>query len=157
MRRLCGTTTVTGLAIIEVTDPKAILEHCTAAGRTSEPERVARRLGHGLRFCSLLENGQIVANTWLIRSGARFLDEAMLKFELHSDASCLRDLYVRPESRGQRIFARFIGMLESGPLVGKRELWSCVDADNRASRAAHSHAGFELPATVSSLLDNPGI
>jgi hypothetical protein len=137
--------------IVEVDDVDGILAHGRAVGRDPEVARVRQRLGHGLRFFSLLEGETVVANSWAVRGGARFLDEAMLVFALAPDAACLRDVHVRPADRGRGLFRKLVEGLEHGPLEGIRDLWSCVDAANRASVAAHRRADFATAGEVSTV------
>jgi hypothetical protein len=137
--------------VVEVDDVDGILSHGHAVGRRADVERVGQRRGHGLRFFSLLEGETVVANTWAVRGGARFLDEAMLVFELSPDAACLRDVQVRHADRGRGLFRRLVEGLEHGPLQGIRHLWSCVEAGNRASIAAHRRAQFVPAGQVSTI------
>lgn len=140
-----------GCRVVEVDDVDGILSHGGAVGRDAEVARVRQRLGHGLRFFSLLEGETVVANTWAVRGGARFLDEAMLVLKLAPDAACLRDVYVRQADRGRGLFRQLVEGLEHGPLDGIRDLWSCVEAGNRASIAAHRRAKFAPAGEVSTV------
>jgi GNAT superfamily N-acetyltransferase len=137
--------------VVEVDDVEGILSHGHQAGRDSEAERVRQRRRHGLRFFSLLEHDTVVANTWAVRGGARFLDEAMLVLQLAPDAACLRDVFVRPADRGRGIFRQLVESLEHGPLDGISDLWSCVEAGNLASIAAHRRAAFAPAGEVSTV------
>jgi GNAT superfamily N-acetyltransferase len=137
--------------IVEVDDAGGILAHGRAVGRDVPVERVRQRLRHGLRCFSLLEGDRVVANTWAVRGGVRFLDEAMLVLELGPDAACLRDVQVRPADRGRGLFRQLVERLEQGPLDGIRDLWSCVEAGNRASVAAHRRAAFAIAGEVSTV------
>jgi GNAT superfamily N-acetyltransferase len=139
------------LRVAEVDDVDGILAHGRAAGRDATPERVRQRLQHGLRFFSLIEHDTIVANTWALRGGARFLDEAMLVLRLGPDAACLRDVFVRPAERGRGLFRQLVEGLEHGPLSGICDLWSCVEAGNLASIAAHERAAFSIAGEVSTV------
>jgi GNAT superfamily N-acetyltransferase len=137
--------------VVELDDVEAILSHGHATGRDAGAERVQQRRRHGLRFFSLLEGDTVVASTWAVRGGARFLDEAMLVLKLAPDAACLRDVFVRQADRGRGIFRQLVESLEAGPLDGISDLWSCVEAGNRASIAAHRRAAFETAGEVSTV------
>jgi GNAT superfamily N-acetyltransferase len=131
--------------VAELAGEEAIMADCAAVQRGTSLERVRQRSARGLRFFSLREQGRVVANTWLAAGGERFLDEAMLVFELAPDDACLRDVFVNPADRGRGLFARLVATLAAGPLHGRRALWSCVERSNAASIAAHRRAGF-VPA-----------
>ncbi len=105
----------------------------------------------GLRFFSLRRAGRSIANTWAIRGGERFLDEAMLVFEFGAADACLRDMYVEVGARGAGVFAQFVRALESGPLAGIERIWSCVEANNAASIAAHRRGGFATAGSVTAI------
>lgn len=153
MRRRCaaGTTTGDALEIVRIVDDAAVLADCRAIGRQAQAERCALRRRAGLHFFSLRRAGRSIANTWAIRGGERFLDEAMLVFELGANDACLRDMYVDDAERGKRVFGQFVRALEAGPLAGIERLWSCVEAGNAASLFAHRHCSFEAVGDVSTL------
>lgn len=155
MRRRCGTPVATQTPageVVEIDDLDALLADCASIGRQTSPERCRLRRRRGLRFFSFRHDGASVANTWLVRGGERFLDEAMLAFELGPDEACLRDMFVRPAARGRGAFASFVLALERGPLAGAASLWSCVEDGNAASIAAHRRAGFESHGKVGAMV-----
>jgi hypothetical protein len=136
------------LALAELHAEEAILADCSAVWRETRRERVCQRRARGLRFFSLREAGRVVANTWVADGGERFLDEAMLVFELDPQEACLRDAFVNPADRGRGLFSDFITTLERGPLEHIGAMWSCVEHSNATSVAAHRRAGFTVAGDV---------
>ncbi len=150
-RRCTSSDTVSHDQIVELSDVTEILADCSAAGRPAQAARAEQRLRRGLKFCSYRVHGAVVANAWVALGSERFLDEAMLVFGLGPDMACLRDVFVSPQSRGRRIFARLVEAISAGPCHGISLLWSCVEADNQASVKAHRNAGFHVAGRVVAL------
>lgn len=151
MRRHCKPDEVGSYEVVRLHEDDRVLADCRSIGRQAQLDRCIRRRLAGLQFHSLRHGGLSIANTWTIRGGERFLDEAMLAFELGANDACLRDMYVHHDQRGRGVFAQFVRALEAGPLAGIARLWSCVERDNVASIAAHRRAGFEAVGEVSAI------
>lgn len=132
-------------AIAELAEPRGadeIMTDCLACGRSADAMRTEQRLRLGMRYFSLRRDGRVIAGTWAIRGGERFLDESMLAFDLDMQSASLRDVFVHPAHRGTGAFAELIDAVQSGPLRGIDGLWSFVDPRNAASIRAHERSGF---------------
>lgn len=112
-----------------------------AFDRGFSEERLRARFAHGLRFFVLREEGRVVATTWVVREGERFIDEAGLGVVAGNGVLSLRDVFVSASERGK---GRFRVLLDAvlGREPGARAVWSVVDRGNRASRRAHEGYGF---------------
>lgn len=112
-----------------------------AFDRGFSEDRLRARFEHGLRFLVLREEGRVVATTWLVRKGERFIDEAGVGIVVGNGVLSLRDVFVAASERGRGRFAILLdAMLAREP--GARALWSVVEHGNRASRRAHERYGF---------------
>lgn len=115
-------------------------------GHRLRPERAERRLANGLRFLRFDIDGAAVASTWLAGTGGRYLDEFGWLAPMTADECWVRDVFVAPSRRGQRLFARVVATLAQGLERPMRRVLSDVDWDNPASMQAHRSAGFEVIA-----------
>lgn len=115
-------------------------------GHRLRPERAERRLANGLRFLRFELDGATVASTWLAGTTGRYLDEFNWLAPMAADECWLRDVFVAPSRRGQRLFARVVATLANGLERPMRRVLSDVDWDNPASMHAHRSAGFEVIA-----------
>ncbi len=136
--------------LVAIESPEDIVADCAATGRASSLERARMRADHGMRYFCLREEGRSIAGAWITHT-RRFLDEAMLLFELGPGDACMRDVFVAPGRRGERVFSRLVAALVGGPLQGGSALWSCVDARNAASVHAHQRCGFESLSRIRTL------
>ncbi len=115
-------------------------------GHRLRPDRAERRLANGLRFLRFELDGTTVASTWLAGSDGRYLDEFGWLAPMAADECWVRDVFVAPSRRGQRLFARLVATLAHGLERPMRRVLSDVDWDNAASLQAHRSAGFEVIA-----------
>lgn len=122
---------------------EAILLVHAQLGHRLRGERARRRLDNGLQFLSFAIDTAPVVSTW-IATTARYLDELNWLLPIGGDDLWLRDVFVAPALRGQRLFVDLVERLAPRGGQTHRRLWSDVDWDNRASMSAHAAAGFEL-------------
>jgi GNAT superfamily N-acetyltransferase len=112
-----------------------------AFDRGFSEERLRARFEHGLRLFVLREEGRVVATTWVIREGERFIDEAGAGIAAGNGVLCLRDVFVSASERGKGRFAILLdAVLARAP--GALAVRSVVDRGNRSSRRAHERYGF---------------
>ncbi len=91
--------------LVAIESPEDIVADCAATGRASSLERARMRADHGMRYFCLREEGRSIAGAWITHT-RRFLDEAMLLFELGPGDACMRDVFVAPGRRGERVFSQ---------------------------------------------------
>lgn len=125
-----------------VAAPAEILHVHGLLGHRIRPERIAMRHMHGLRFVLMSRGGQPLAATWLLQGGTRYIDELCWGFPLASSELWLRDVFVRPDSRGQGLFRTLVHASAKLLAPDWTSVWSDVDTDNVASMKAHHAAGF---------------
>jgi GNAT superfamily N-acetyltransferase len=125
--------------------------------RWGDLDRVHRRFRHGLRFFALAaraaQPGQAERHpgwTWVAAGVPRYIDELRWQVPLGASQAWLRDVFVDPAQRGQRLFAVLVEAITQR--LGGVELFSDVVAGNRASLAAHAGLGFEAFARVPALM-----
>jgi GNAT superfamily N-acetyltransferase len=124
--------------------------------RWGDLERVQRRFRHGLRFFALARSdarpGQAEGHpgwTWVAAGVPRYIDELRWQVPLGASQAWLRDVFVNPAQRGQRLFAVLVEAIAQQ--LGGAELFSDVVSDNAASLAAHAGVGFEAFGRVPAL------
>lgn len=135
-------------------DTARVASLTAALDRRVNEARIAQRLRLGVRYFALLDgpgqDARPVAATWCV-TGARYLDEFALRVPLDAGQWWVRDAWVAPHRRGQRLFTRLVDAV-SRALVRQQPVvcWSDVDADNLASLRAHEAAGFARVGEASS-------
>jgi len=113
-----------------------------ALGRHFPEERLRTRFERGLRFFALRKGDRVVATTWIIGPGERFIDEAGVGLIVESDALSQRDVFVAPAERGHGLYALMMdAVVARSP--GLRKLWALVEGWNRTSLRAHRRYGYE--------------
>ncbi len=124
--------------------------------RWGDLARVHRRFRHGLRFFALAAldapPGQADAHpgwTWVAAGVPRYIDELRWQVPLGASQGWLRDAFVDPARRGQRLFAMLVEAIARR--LGGAELFSDVVAGNAASLAAHAGGGFRAFGQVPAL------
>lgn len=130
--------------------PEILLGHALH-GRNIPPQRLQRRFAHGLRFFQLWNGDALAASTWILRGGARYIDELALAFPIAADELWVRDIFVAPEQRGQQLFSRLLATLVDQVFPHSSNVWSDVDRDNAASVRAHCTSGFRVAMRLRAL------
>ena len=123
----------------------------TTLGHRLTPERVERRQRNGLLFFALQVDGIVVASTWIVTGGQRYIDELGWALALGSDAFWLRDVFVAPAWRGRGVFQAFIAAIARDHVRPCQAVWSDVDWVNAQSMRAHLSAGFEVRSRLRAL------
>ncbi len=119
-------------------------------GRAIPKSRLQARLGHGMRFYVLRENGRAVCTAWLATGPERFIDEAAVGLTIPANGLWLRDIFVPPSERGRGRFQQLLdGALAFHP--DATTLWSDVHVSNVASLRAHLRYGFRPVGAVRAL------
>ncbi len=117
-------------------------------GRGSSEAHLNARYAQGLRFYELKKKEKTMATTWIVLPGRRFIDEVGYHFPVDEKALWLRDIFVLPHARGQRIFSIFLDILLHRVFSGARVMWSDTESKNTASLKAHLHYGFDVTDTL---------
>ena len=120
----------------EVAQTYRALEHRHPAGR---PER---RFANGLRFGRLWLGERIAGSLWVVHDGHRYVDEMNWRLPVGPRQFWLRDVFIAPALRGQRLFLQMLHLVARQWLAEFECAWSDVDWDNAASMQAHRAAGF---------------
>lgn len=128
-----------------VTDTYRALGHRHPAGR---PER---RFANGLRFGRLWHGTQVAGSLWVVHDAHRYIDELNWRLPVSARQFWLRDVFIAPDRRGQRLFLQMLHFVARDWLPGFDAAWSDVDWDNAASLRAHLAAGFLVRHRVRSL------
>jgi len=129
----------------EVAETYRALDHRHPAGR---PER---RFANGLRFGRLWMGERIAGSLWVVHDGHRYIDELNWRLPVGARQFWLRDVFIAPPLRGQRLFLQMLHLVARQWLAEFECAWSDVDWDNAASMQAHRAAGFVVRHRVQSL------
>jgi GNAT superfamily N-acetyltransferase len=122
--------------------PADILDAHARLRHRIRPDRIQMRHAHGLQFVLLSRGDQPLGSTWLVHGGMRYIDEFCWGFPLGPNELWVRDVFVRPDARGQGIFAALLQASTQIVAPDWTSIWSDVDADNLPSLKAHYGAGF---------------
>lgn len=145
-----------GIVDLEAPSVEAILHQHALLGHRLSAERARRRLDNSLTFRVFAVDGKPAVSTW-IATGARYLDELNWLLPMAPTDVWLRDVFVAPAQRGQRLFADLVEWLAPSDDKTGRRVWSDVDWDNRGSMNAHVAAGFEVAHRVRAVQGPAGI
>jgi GNAT superfamily N-acetyltransferase len=126
----------------------AIAATLSALGHHLAPARLDRRLANDLSFLRFDLEGQAIASTWVAGPGGRYIDELSWLMPIGADEFWLRDVFVAPKHRGQRLLSHISAAVATLAGHGSRRVWSDVDRVNRQSVRAHESAGFKALARV---------
>ena len=110
------------------------------------------RFSNGLLFYVLLdENKSFIASLWVHPEGIRFVDEIGVTFKSQQRDIWLRDGYVRPIYRGQRLLQQLILHTVLKDYSDKDIIWSDTERSNQSSLRFHKKAGFKDEGVVCTL------
>jgi GNAT superfamily N-acetyltransferase len=142
-----------GLRLEELKAPQlgAVHETYRALAHRHPAGRPERRFANGLRFGRLWVAGELAGSLWVAQGGHRYIDEMNWRLPLTEEQFWVRDAYVAPSHRGQRLFAHLLRAVADTWLPKFDCAWSDVDWDNEASLRAHRAAGFEVRHRVRAL------
>lgn len=141
----------TRFACEQIDDPDAVIQVYRALGRETPDTVLRRRCAAGLRFAVLRDRGDVIATAFVVPCGERFVDECALGFALPQGSLWLRDVYVVPERRGERLFGVLLDAVVARSFPGTREVLSDVRSHDERSLHAHAVYGFEPIGMVESL------
>ena len=110
--------------------------------RNLPAERARLRFSRGLCLYALEDQGHVLATTWLIRDGERFIDELGIGFRASGNHVWLRDVYVNPEHRGRGHFGQLLNAIRARSGNQIESFSSSVLVNNAASLRAHRKFGF---------------
>lgn len=127
------------------------------AGQLAELERTYARLGHrhatgrperrfanGLRFGRLWVGERLAGSLWVVHDAHRYIEELCWRLPVPARQFWLRDVFITPALRGQRLFLQMLHAVAREWVPGFEGAWSDVDWGNTASMRAHAAAGFAL-------------
>ena len=135
----------------EVSNTAGIVAALAAVEHRIPERRMQQRLRNGLRFIRFDLGGVPAATTWLVHGGSRYIDELNWLLPIGAEELWIRDVFVAPAFRRNRLFtgiASALVGLDGGP---PRRVWSDVDWVDTASRGAHAAAGFQSVTRVRAL------
>jgi len=124
-------------------DAKTIEEIHYAIGHTISRARIGQRLARGLVFYEGRLKEELVATTWMVMPGTRFIDEIGLHLAVSDHSVWIRDVFVSPRVRGRRMFSQFVDAILISHCPNSDLIWSDVACDDAASLRAHAAYGFE--------------
>jgi len=130
--------------------PEAVIETYRALGRAVPETWLRRRCDLGQRFFVLRDGDQVLATTFVLAGGERFLDEFAQGLAMPAASFWLRDVYVVPARRGERLFGTLLDAVLARRFPDTRELLSDVRRDDAPSLRAHRRYGFEECGAVES-------
>lgn len=134
---------------------RAVLDVYKSVGRynyyegADDDARMEARVKNGMRFFAAIQNNEVIAYLWMHSTSDRFFDEIGLFLAKGADNLWLRDMYVTPRHRGQRLFVNTLNAVICQYFPDCRYLYSDVDHDNSPSLRAHQHLGMEEIGKVS--------
>ncbi len=129
----------------------AVTETYRALGHTHPAGRPERRFANGLRFGRLWYGGQLAGSLWVVHDAHRYIDEMNWRLPVSARQFWLRDVFIAPGLRGQRLFLQMLHLVARQWLPTFDSAWSDVDWDNATSLRAHLAAGFLVRHRVRSL------
>lgn len=106
---------------------------------SDDDTRMASRLRHGMKFYTAFEGDKVIAYLWLHSGSYRFFNEIGIFIKHGPNDLWLRDVYVVPGKRGQRIFRDVIRAVIQEYYPNTRNLYSDAMRDNSASLKAHKN------------------
>lgn len=121
-----------------------IIEAHSRLGRKISSERIERRFKHGLRFFLLWKGDALVGSTWAVSDSDRYIDEFAWSLPLRPDEIWLRDVFIAPKARGNKLFTHMTKLMTYTVNPGCTKIWSDVDWKNKPSMRAHLGAGFQI-------------
>jgi len=136
---------LTASQIDAVAETYRVLGHRHPAGRPQ------RRFANRLRFGRLWLGNQIAGSLWVVHDAHRYIDEMNWRLPVGTREFWLRDVFIAPALRGQRLFLQMLHLVAEQWLPSFEGAWSDVDWDNAASMRAHAAAGFEVRHRVRAL------
>ncbi len=139
------------LEVHALDDEAAIQAAHASVGHRIAPQRLQRRLHNGLEFLRFDLSSVPVATTWVAGSRGRYVDELNWLLPIGGGEYWVRDVFVSPASRGQRVFNSVSAALAQRAGGPPRPVWSDVDWPHAQSMRAHASAGFSVVARVRSL------
>ncbi|MBL8342552.1 MAG: hypothetical protein JNL30_13870 [Rubrivivax sp.] len=128
-----------------------VLQTYRDLGHRHPEGRPQRRFANRLRFGRLWMGEQIVASIWVAQGVHRYIDELNWRLPMRHDQFWVRDVFVAPAWRGQRLFQSLLRLVAAQWLEHFHSAWSDVDWSNATSIKAHVAAGFEVRHRVRSL------
>ena len=108
--------------------------------------RALERLGDGCHFYSRIEEGRLAHWGWMVEQQEEtHLSEVGQSLRLPPGSATLFDYYTPPEFRGRGYYRESLRRMlsDAAALPATERIFIAVEADNRPSRAAIEHAGFE--------------
>lgn len=129
----------------------AVAETYRALGHRHPAGRPERRFANGLRFGRLWLHDQIAGSLWVVHDAHRYVDELNWRLPVSARQFWLRDVFIAPALRGQRLFLQMLHLVAREWIPAFESAWSDVDWDNAASMRAHQGAGFLVRHRVRSL------
>jgi len=136
------------------TSASEIIDICKSVSRynyypgSDDNTRTASRLRHGVRFYVAFEGDKVIAYLWLHSDSHRFFNEAGIFIGHGRNDLWLRDVYVAPEKRGQRVFRDVISAVIQEYYPNAHNLYSDVMRNNEASLKAHKSLGMTVVGHV---------
>lgn len=136
------------------TDASEIIDVYKSVGRyncdpgSDDDTRVASRIRNGMKFYAAFQGDMVIAYLWLHSVSHRFFDEIGVFVKHGSNDLWLRDVYVVPEKRGQRVFGTVISAIIREYYPDSCTLYSDVMSGNKASLAAHENLGLTVVGHV---------
>lgn len=125
------------------------VEHLYGAiGHRTSIQRITQRFSQRLRFYEGRRNGELVATTWMVMPGSRFVDEIGLHLVVPAESIWIRDIFVKPQARGQGVFGAFVSAIQFYFHPHCRAVWSDVSLEDRSSLRAHVATGFKKRALL---------
>jgi GNAT superfamily N-acetyltransferase len=118
-------------------------------GRRGNLDRIRRRFDYGLRCFAVEDDSTLIAWVW-VAPVVRYLDELQWLIPLDATQVWLRDAFVAPACRGQRLMETL--MWKAWDKVGRPARYlSDVETSNRSSMRLHLRMGFSEVAVVRSV------
>ena len=114
-------------------------------------ERARRRFGRGLCLYALEDQGRVLATTWIIRNGERFIDELGIGLAASGNKVWLRDVYVNPNHRGRGHFGQLLNAIRVASGDQIESFSSVISTDDEPSLRAHLKFGFRRLASYTIL------
>ena len=144
----CNNAALQDCRTLELKSADAVMQSHVLLGHRVNAQRDTQRLGNGLRFIQLWRDTSLLGSSWIVNGGGRYVDEVNWLLPITEREFWVRDVYISPHCRGQKLFPTFLRLIAQNHVPGCQRMWSDVDWPHTASLRAHYAVGFKLHARV---------
>jgi hypothetical protein len=133
----CRNAPLQGCHTLELHGAAAVMQSHVQLGHRVNAQRDAQRLANGLRFIQLWRGDALLGSSWIVNGGGRYVDEVMWLLPIAANEYWVRDVFISPACRGQKLFPAFLRLIAQNHVPDCQRMWSDVDWPHTASMRVH--------------------